>query len=257
MSFPKKISAVFLCVFFSLAFPSHCFAAHNYKGIGYDISYPNCFQLFPKGAFGIVGANGGKAFTPNPCLLTEFSWASTLPSSHVSLYMNLNAPIGSTADEGLTGPSTVEGTCLTTDELCQSFNYGYRAAEYAYKYASENHITVPSWWLDIETENSWFDNPLMNVAVIRGAIAFFQGGLSPNRVLIQGKGLSVGVYSTAYMWSEITGDWPFKHVPAWVATDDNAPPEHCPEAFTGKGNTSYLVQFYDEDYRLDANYACP
>src|SRR6266702_6470201 len=232
MTSPQKICLYLFCIMLSFVFPVRVHASIFYKGIGYDVSYPNCAQIFPKGAFGIVGANYGKAFTKNPCLSHEFSWANTLQPQIASLYMNLNAPIGSTASRGLTGPSMITGTCLSEDQLCQSFNYGYHAAEYAYTYALESRIAVPFWWLDIETENSWFDNPLVNVSVIRGAIAFFRGGISPNNMLIPGKGLSVGVYSTPYMWQEITNGSSLGHLPSWIGTDDTSPPEHCPESFT-------------------------
>jgi len=45
---------------------------------GYDVSYPQCpGTRAPQGAsFSIVGVNGGKAFTVNPCLSTEWRVAS-------------------------------------------------------------------------------------------------------------------------------------------------------------------------------------
>ena len=50
---------------------------------GYDIAYPQCSASFPADpGFGIVGVNGGKPFSANPCLGTgdgpsELAWPST------------------------------------------------------------------------------------------------------------------------------------------------------------------------------------
>lgn len=44
---------------------------------GNDISWPQCGKPYPKGqAFGIVGVNGGKATTTNPCLTSQLNWAA-------------------------------------------------------------------------------------------------------------------------------------------------------------------------------------
>src|ERR1700716_3615906 len=53
---------------------------------GYDVSYPQCPGLVvaPDGAFGIVGVNGGKAFTYNPCLSREYKAAPRPPSLYIN-----------------------------------------------------------------------------------------------------------------------------------------------------------------------------
>src|SRR3954447_14391832 len=71
---------------------------------GYNVAGPGCGQTLPASfSFGVVGVTGGRAFSQNSCLASEFAWAMG-GTGAPSLYMNLNAPIGSTASNGMTGP---------------------------------------------------------------------------------------------------------------------------------------------------------
>ena len=46
--------------------------------VGFDISFPDCERaVLPSGSFGIVGLNGGRPFTTNPCLGREYGWAAS------------------------------------------------------------------------------------------------------------------------------------------------------------------------------------
>jgi hypothetical protein len=92
---------------------------------GNDISYPQCStSSYPQNSFGIVGVAGGRAFTDNSCLSSEYAWAHAL-STPASLYMNLNSPIGSTASNGYSftgGPMDLvqhsSGSSFDTDYAC-------------------------------------------------------------------------------------------------------------------------------------------
>ena len=61
---------------------------------GYDISYPQCNVSFPASpGFGIVGVNGGKPYSANPCLgmgdgPSELAWAGM----NAQLYANTADP---------------------------------------------------------------------------------------------------------------------------------------------------------------------
>src|SRR4051812_16360573 len=45
---------------------------------GYDVSYPQCGSRLPSSPqFGIVGVNNGIVYSPNPCLATQYQWATT------------------------------------------------------------------------------------------------------------------------------------------------------------------------------------
>src|SRR5439155_12087207 len=98
-----------------------------------DVSWPQCGgTLRGVGALGIADATGGRAFTKNACLAQEYRWASAAGVAP-SLYMTLNAAIGSTAANGESGPA---GTCGRKDKACQAYNYGWNAAQDAYAYAA-------------------------------------------------------------------------------------------------------------------------
>jgi hypothetical protein len=216
---------------------------------GYDISFPQCAsRSLPTGSFGIVGATGGRAFTANSCLASEYRWAQVGTRVAPSLYMNLNYPSGTTASQGHSGPA---GTCTGTDMACQAYNYGYNAAAYAFNQG----ITFTMWWIDIETENSWSDLPSLNDEVIEGAVDF-----------IQGHGATAGIYSTPSMWSSIAGKTfqpgtiPIPGgkrvgvpvVANWVPGGSDS---SCAGASTLYPNGKvWLVQYASSPY--DADYAC-
>jgi hypothetical protein len=209
---------------------------------GADIGYPQCGGAYPANAtFGIVGVTHGRAFTYNTCLADEFAWAVRSPTP-ASLYMNINAAVGSTASNGNTGPL---GACRPSDKACKNYNYGYNAAQDAYTYATQQGASASTWWLDIETANSWLTQTAINDEVIAGAARFFSE-----------RGLTVGVYSTNSQWSKIAGTYR-PGLPVWYATAASADmaPSYCASAFDFAGGGVWLVQFPGGAY--DADYACP
>jgi hypothetical protein len=212
---------------------------------GNDVSYPQCSSStssFPRNSFGIVGVTGGRAFTDNACLATEFPWASTLSSTPASLTMNLNSPIGSTASSGMTGPY---GTCAKKDKLCQAENYGYNAAQAADTYARQQGASALEWWLDIETGNSWSSSFTLNQGTINGAAFFF----TSNR-------MAVGIYSTPSMWKSITGGYQNAQLPVWLATTATTPSTFCSLSYSFTGGQVYLVQYANALVSVDSDYAC-
>lgn len=167
---------------------------------GYDISYPQCGNAVPAGSFAIVGVTRGKSFRANPCFSTEYDQSATAANGHVSLYMNLNAPVGKTASQYTSTPVT----CSRKDQVCQAHNYGWNAASFAYDTAGSRQSST--WWLDIETANSWVGRTDVNRGAIQGAIDYLQAAGVTN----------VGIYSTPSMWRSITGGWR-NNLPIWYA----------------------------------------
>ena len=169
---------------------------------GYDISWPQCGGDYPRlvsGDLAIVGVTGGRPFTPNPCLREEFAWGA-LTGRTPSLYVNIAFGLSTS------GPQH----CSVDNQRCRAYNYGFLAARYAYTYAYANSlgaaVGAPSWWLDVETANTWDDDTQLNSQVVLGALDFFRR-LHPGRV---------GVYSTPRQWSIITGGLRASGVANWI-----------------------------------------
>jgi hypothetical protein len=209
---------------------------------GMDVSYPSCEATLPASptSFAIIGVSGGRAFYQNPCLIKEFVWAQSAGAAP-SLFMNLNAPSGSLAFKGNTGP---RGTCVQTDALCISYNFGYNDARLAYADAQSQETSATMWWLDVEEENTWSDDKTANAQVVQGAIDY-----------LRSQGRTLGVYSTAKQWGELLGSFS-PGLPNWVAgaPDSDTAPSYCDASHAFGGGTVWLVQYPSGDF--DADYAC-
>src|SRR5216683_1311359 len=188
--------------------------------VGYDVSYPQCGGTAAAGSFGIVGVNGGRPFTNNSCL----------GAGYAAAYRN----------NITTGCSALSGSVSGTSRQVQAWAIGCSEAETSMSYATAQGATsVAAWWLDVETANSWSS-----------------GNLSLNRYAIQGavtrlaqSGLPVGIYSTASMWSAITGG---NFTPSSVAADWEAAGGSCSTPFTS--SPVWLVQSTTSGF--DSDLAC-
>ncbi|MDA0366681.1 MAG: hypothetical protein O3B31_09700 [Chloroflexi bacterium] len=207
---------------------------------GYDRSFPACGLPPPDGpyAFAIIGATGGRAFTHNACLAEQHAVAAA-SGYQPALYMNLKSPIGSNADQALTGP---RGTCQPADAECLAYNFGYKTAQHAVAYATSQQAIASSWWLDVETTSSWSADPATNAVLIGGAIDY-----------LQAQGVVVGIYSAQNQWAQIAGDYR-PGLPVWLsaALDAATAPTYCPRTFGG--GEVVLVQYFVGEH--DLNYAC-
>jgi hypothetical protein len=203
---------------------------------GYDVSWPNCnVKSSPGGAFGIVGVTGGLNFSPNQCLAKQASWFKNL-----TLYVNTGYPGSYRGLDFQNSPKA----CAATDLNCLAYNYGYNAGLYALNYANSQNVSSGTWWLDVETMNSWTDDPAQNRQSIQG----MYDALKDNGIT------TIGAYSTTYQWNLITGSWK-NGWPNWGAstwrTAKQAKTFCTGHEFTG--GPTYLIQFLG---KLDQNYAC-
>lgn len=206
--------------------------------VGQDISWPNCGNLkFAPASFGIVGVTGGLSFHPNQCVGEEAS----LYKSNLSLYVNTGYP-GLPYTEKY---SSYPYDCSSSDMNCLAYDYGYNAGKYATTYALSHGVVSNSWWLDVETVNSWSNSTSVNISSLQGEYTAIKNSLSPN---------IIGYYSYPAEWTTLTNNWNNGN-PSWVATDSNYKSVAIKQCqgndFTG-GDTE-LTQYIG---KLDLDLAC-
>ena len=223
-------------------------ATADQPGIGFDISWPQCGRPFPAGpAFGIVGVNDGKPYTHNPCLAEQARWAagSGLPAG---FYINTANPGVRSTSVNWYAQRSPSPACSRANEAACAYNYGYNGARHAFEYANSVAPAGPghTWWLDVETGNSWSGTDKgANMASIVGALDF----LGSQKVV-------VGAYSTRYQWTKITGGASIPALPNWVAgarSREQAAAFCVDKTFTG--GPVMLVQWVEG--RFDHDYPCP
>jgi len=245
-------------------------AAAETTGLGHDISHPQCDAPLPDGsAFGIVGINQGRPFSANPCLAGQYRWATESGSS-AAVYINTGNP-APTSDyywpkAGSEDPALSKDPGSTIDTGC-AYDYGWHAAADALATGRRlgDGALAHTWWLDVETTNTWNGDNAANTAVLQG----MYDHLRSNGVA------QVGLYSTGYQWKQITGGYTAKsanpyyeawqphftpkfalhEAPLWIATaaTSGAARKRCSTSFTGAAAT--MVQFRGDD-GFDTNLIC-
>ncbi len=231
----------------------------------------------PASLTSFTGTQGGKAFVRNARFASEYSWARMASAAPPTLYVNLNAPYGSTVaghtaapkdctnapsatvSTGFTQTTASTGTSAYPEpSTCEAYNYGWNAAADAYAYAKSNSVYDTFWWLDIEEANSWSANPAVNDATIQGALDY-----------LNGRGLKAGIYSVPYMWKEIAGDSfiPTERVngaafpvPTWfpigINTQVGATNACATKTSFIKGSPIWILQYELDHTAIDQNIAC-
>lgn len=216
---------------------THAAGVYQTGSVGVDVSYPNCGASTPKSAFGIVGVTSGLVYSNNPCLSAQAKQFSNL-----SLYVNTGLNASQTSPYYVAAQQGCNG-----DALCAAYNYGKAAANDAIAYATSQGVSSSTWWLDVETENSWNADVMQNRQSNQGAYdALVQSGAS-----------TVGVYSTTAQWNAITGNW-LNGWPNWGATTWTTAKQaqtYCKgHEFTG--GPSLLMQFTSKKSKVDQDVAC-
>lgn len=228
--------------------------------VGYDISYPQCGRVLPAGAsFAVVGVNGGLAYSANPCLATEYTWAlgsTSTTQARASFYLNTGNPGPVVSTHWPPANTTAPLPCDGSWSAACAYDYGWLAARDSFSRAAAPQVAgqaaavAAPWWLDVETANSWSTDRTTNLADLRGAVAYLKSvGVS-----------RIGIYASTGDWAQITGatspdsaiNDPFRTLLNWVpgASSAKAAPGFCSRTFTG-GKVE-LVQYptggFDGDY---------
>ena len=241
------------------------------RPIGFDVSYPQCDGELPSTfAFAIVGVNGGRVYSGNPCLaigsdedeneddqpVSQLEWAGM----EAELYANTGNP-GPELSQYWPAGQLSPRVCSDDDPDSAScaYNYGWNAAADSYARAVAAYVELGwadagatrtpvanTWWLDVETANSWRSDPMLNVAALNGAVDFLES------MDVE----SVGFYSAPRMWQSITGGTDaFADHPSWVAGASTLPQALAVcrgEGFTG--GAVAMAQFFLDGF--DANISC-
>lgn len=224
---------------------------------GFDISYPQCGGAYPSNAaFAIVGVNGGRVYSANPCLASQIAWGG---GTAAELYINTGNPgpaLSSYWPYGQTTPRVCDAANPDTADC--AFDYGWNAAKHSFGSAQAAYQqlgiqaspALTAWWLDVETANSWRDNDLtLNVAALQGEVAYLRDVAGVTRL---------GFYSTTYQWGLITGGTKvFAEYPSWGAGARNERVARmvCDSTTTSfTGGPLVLMQFPYSGF--DANIRC-
>ena len=215
------------------------FAQGQYsKGaIGVDIGWANCTASIPSVTFGIVEVTDGTGYTTSPCIAKEASYFKNL-----SVYVNT----GWYNKSSHINPNSPK-VCASGDNNCLAYNYGYNAGLYSLNAATSAGVSSATWWLDVETSNTWNSNVVQNQNSLQGE----RDALAANNVA------TIGVYSTTAQWQSITGGWQ-NNWPSWGATTWTTAKQaqtYCTgHEFTG--GTSYLMQYHPKNAKVDYDVAC-
>lgn len=258
---------------------------------GYDVSYPqgNRVNSLPiPGPFTVVGVNGGRAYYANEYLSALLEWAGP----NAELYLNTGnpgpvvrnwetAPRLQTWPVGISAQSPAGNqTCdsLVPDSLACAYVYGYLAAQDSFAKAKTvfdakgwGNLTARTWWLDVETVNSWrglnrdgayfVDQGLSQAASQALNVEYIKGSVYFLRSVAQVQ--TVGIYSTSYQWGLITGGnvSDFSDLISWHAIGGGATAETraktlCETQPGFTGGQKVRVQYIDNSLDLDVNVPC-
>jgi hypothetical protein len=240
--------------------------------VGHDVSFPQCGDRLPDDpAFAVVGVNGGLATRPNPCLAEQLAWAAEETTGAVAaqprlqLYVNTANP-GQVRDQVTTWPArgrTPYGRCEGTNSRACSWRYGWeRVAVTVTEFfvpAAEAAGVDPdpgehTWWLDVETTNTWQTGSAPARARNRAALEGMVARLAAT-------GAEVGLYSTGRQWRRIAGvvpeDSPLHHLDSWLAGAKSLAGARaaCLRDPLVDGGDVVLTQYVDGG--LDLDHSCP
>jgi hypothetical protein len=225
--------------------------------VGADASWPQCPKgmgipqkrtlgapmPLPSSKYVILGLTNGPSFTPNPCLADQVAWVRERGMMIAAYAVHSYPSAEQLTEYGDQGPFD------SGSRLGRLANVGYAQTKFDLRTMRGAGMRSPIIWLDVESV-PYFDWPAdkeANAAVIRGAA---RG--------IRDAGLTVGAYSTPYLWEGVVGDFTLGGVPEWRAAGQTSRAEalrRCKDDWAFQGGPGIIGQWV-EDGR-DRNITCP
>jgi hypothetical protein len=228
---------------------------------GHDVSYPQCGGVLPgAGDIAVVGVNAGTGTTTNPCLAEQLAWGDRVTTDgvvrHADIYVNTADP-GHLADWWPTSDLTRAGApvanpagrCTGAEDAACSYVYGYSVGADDVSARGVSDPAARTWWLDVETMNSWSWDQQSNLAAVEGMAA-----------AIHAAGADVGVYSTQRQWRLVVGDATpsvaLAGAPSWIAgaTSRTGALANCSAGSLTPAGRVRMVQWVQ--HGLDHDVAC-
>lgn len=223
--------------------------------IGADISWPQCQGPGNSMAgnvgnfdFGIVGIQGGLAYSANPCLASE-----------VADFTSTGKPVGFYVNTGWNDTSShinpnSPRSCATGDKVCLAYNYGWGNAVSAVQTAESAGFSIDGKEVeeDIETDNTWSQGEANSAQQNAASLQGTADGLKANgasRVLL---------YFNLDGFNTVLGNQP-NGQETWLATGASTSAEAASYCSDNLNGPVRLVQFHGEaanGMSIDANYAC-
>lgn len=230
--------------------------------LGNDISWPNCpvglgvpgrrssNEPMPHedARFVIIGLTNGRAFTRNPCIAKHVKHVKDR-GLKAAAYTMLSYPNRSErAAYGRKGPYDAR------TYVNRIANVGYAQTAYALQTHRAAGLNSPIVWVDVEprAERPWSARDARNRALITGAL----------RAIADAR-LSAGIYTYAYAWRDIVGDWRVPAAPLWAPSHTRSTKFRAKKADAIKScsRTSFtggpLVITQWVHRRRDYNVTCP
>jgi hypothetical protein len=248
----------------ALAGPADAAPAVPQPTVGADVSFPQCpvfagqplLGLPTSVPFAIVGLDDGVAATPSGCVGTQLAWAEAATGGgRVDFYVNTAdpgpaSPRWPTSSAG--SPDRPYGDCLAGD-AGPACAYAYGAALVRAELARAD-LPAPggtTWWLDVESANTWNGTTAANRAVLEGMTE-----------ALHAVGARVGVYAVRADWTGIVGTVPtaspLHGLPTWLAgaTTRVGAAENCTHAPLPGGGRIELAQYLPDLGTVDADLVC-
>lgn len=241
----------------------------TFAGLGYDVSYPQC-PRFDAGnpvtltagepTFLVIGLGGGRPFTTNRCLVAEWKWAErSYPGATDSLYFNtgydaaylslITPHCAASSDSSLNYAPT--GSSTTPEANKKAWQLGCSEAQYAIDVAAKDGLHPFYYWADVEIENSWSLNAVLDRYVVDGLSWRMHNG--PGAI-------GGGFYSPNNDWNTVIGAGigPTPSAPRWAsgALPHRQIPTKCGNVVDAKGFAAMSINQGTVVSGIDTNWGC-